>query len=152
MIMLLVLMGIVKKPSLRDYWSREGLTETPCFRNTVPRTRFEKILKYLHFFPNAVDDGTDRLYKVRPVIKVVNNNRNTVYTPHQNVTVDESLWEFTGRLRFRFTIPRNARDSASKSIDCASQEGQHQATRQTSKFTRAKIMLKTQAHPPVQKL
>ena len=74
---------------------------SPFFGNTMPRDRFLQLLKNLHFNDNDANDGTDRLFKLRPVIDTLTENFKTVYVPSQDVTTDESLWKFKGRLKFK---------------------------------------------------
>ena len=73
----MILKGIVKIPSLYDYWKRDDtLTYTPiCSR--ITRDRFFEIQRYLHFSDNTTladpdTDGYDRLGKIRPVIEMIN--------------------------------------------------------------------------------
>lgn len=92
-----VLMGILQKPELDMYWSKDPLLATPFFPETMPRSRFRDILSKLHFNRNENDDQTDRLHKLRPVIDTLAENFRTVYVPIQNISVDESLIKIHGR-------------------------------------------------------
>ena len=49
---LVILMGIVHKPSLPHYWSTNDLYWTPISTKSMPRNRFYLILKFLHFNDN----------------------------------------------------------------------------------------------------
>jgi hypothetical protein len=40
---LMVLMGQVRKESVRDYWSTDPTISTPIFNQTMSRNRFESI-------------------------------------------------------------------------------------------------------------
>ncbi|XP_069814605.1 piggyBac transposable element-derived protein 4-like [Dendropsophus ebraccatus] len=107
---LLLNMGLVKKTGIRDYWSSDILYNTPLNSTVMTRTRFEDILKCLHYNDNSrcpppQDPSYDRLYKVRPVIDHYATKFSQVYTPSQNVVVDESLVSFKGRLHFRQYLP-----------------------------------------------
>ncbi|CAJ0935546.1 unnamed protein product [Ranitomeya imitator] len=103
-------MGIVKKPEIRQYWSVDILYNTPVFRMVMVRTRFEAIHKFLHYNDNARcpardDPNFDRLFKVRPVIEHFSKKFAEVYVPKRDICVDESLVHFKGRLRFRQYLP-----------------------------------------------
>ena len=64
----------------------------------------------MHFANNADDDGTDRLFKIRHVVKTVTLNFRKTFTPYQNIATDESLLKFHGRLIFKQYDPsKNAR-------------------------------------------
>ena len=95
-----IMMGVVRKPEMMMYWSRDGMLETPFFPKTIPRDRFLKILSNLHF-NNELDDETDRLYKIRPMLDAFHNNFKMAYTPEKSTSIDESLLKFHGRLKFR---------------------------------------------------
>ena len=66
------IMGINKSPSLEDYRSTDICIGNEKIQNITTRTRFQSILQNLHYFNNGNDDKTDKLYKIRPVIKHLN--------------------------------------------------------------------------------
>ena len=79
----------------------------PIFSQVMNRNRFNLILKFLHFNNNEdstfdQDDGNrDRLHKVRPLINIFRDRTKSVYSPGKNLSVDESLVLFKGRLQFK---------------------------------------------------
>ena len=111
---LIFLMGIIYKPSIPMYWSTEELYHTPIFQKAMSRNQFQLILKFFHCNDNnnpqydANDENRDRLYKVRPLIDLLRARCKTVYTPDQNVSVDESLVILKGRLRFKQLIKKRS--------------------------------------------
>ena len=58
-----------KGGSLADYWSKNPVLHTPFFGQTMPRNRYQNILKFLHFNNNETRpfDTTDKLYKLQPI-------------------------------------------------------------------------------------
>ena len=104
---LIFLMDIIYKPSIPMYWSTNELYHTPIFQKAMSRNWFQLSLKFFHCSDNnnpqydANDENRDRLYKVRPLIDLLRARCKTVYTPGQNVSVDESLVLFKGRLKFK---------------------------------------------------
>ena len=54
-----ILMGHLKKPTIKMYWSRDSIFETAFFKNTMPRDRFLQIMNYFHICDN--DTGLQRL-------------------------------------------------------------------------------------------
>ncbi|XP_056397299.1 piggyBac transposable element-derived protein 4-like [Hyla sarda] len=107
---LLFNMGIVKKPTIRSYWSNDMLYHTPLYRSVMPRNRFEALLKFLHYAnnencPPPSDPNFDRIYKIRPLVNYLNQKFSEVYTPEKEIAVDESLVHFKGRLHFRQYLP-----------------------------------------------
>ena len=96
-----IMMGVIRKPDLHLYWSRDGMLETPFFRKTIPRDRYIKIMANLHFNDNTLDNGSDRLFKIKPILDTLADKCRKIYFPDQNVSVDESLLKFHGHLRFK---------------------------------------------------
>lgn len=81
-IALSLLMGIVVKPGISDYWSTSPLLKGSIFNSVMSRNRFQSILQFLHFANNSQfdpnDPDRDRLYKVRPVVDYLVNKFKTV--------------------------------------------------------------------------
>ncbi|XP_044141537.1 piggyBac transposable element-derived protein 4-like [Bufo gargarizans] len=103
-------MGLVKKPSIRAYWSTDILYHNPMYRAAMSRMRFEAIMKFIHYNDNTRcppqdDPNFDRLYKLRPIISHFNSRFAELYTPDKHIVVDESLVNFKGRLHFRQYLP-----------------------------------------------
>ena len=69
----------------------------------MPRDRLLAIFQALHLNDNAArpEDCPDRLYKLRPVIDHLLVRFAEVYTPERDISVDDFLFKFYGRLRFR---------------------------------------------------
>lgn len=103
----IVHMSIVHKPSVRDYFST-----TPILYSSFPsqiglgRDRFMSIMKYLHLNDNSTyiprgEPNHDPLHKVRPMVDLMNDKFKTLYTPSSNLTLDEAMIPFRGRLGFK---------------------------------------------------
>ncbi|XP_064644697.1 piggyBac transposable element-derived protein 4-like [Lineus longissimus] len=104
---LILLMGVVLKPRIHMYWATDELVSTPIFSQAMTRDRFQLILKFFHFANNedrdfdAEDPERDRLHKVGPVIEMIRTRMAQVYSPGKNLSIDESLVLYKGRLAFR---------------------------------------------------
>ncbi|XP_069611178.1 piggyBac transposable element-derived protein 4-like isoform X2 [Ranitomeya imitator] len=100
-------MGLVKKNTLRSYWAPKSIHSTPVFAAVMSRTRYETLMRFLHFSDNsqAPPRSDDRLNKLRPLITLLKDLFLNSYTPEQNVAVDESLISYKGRLIFRQFVP-----------------------------------------------
>ena len=101
-------MRIVKKPSLRLYWSTDEFFKTPFFSAVMSRDRYFQIMRYLHFVDNQEEvkdknsPNYDKLFKVR---KLLLPRFLEVYNPERNLSIDETLIKFKGRIYFRQFIP-----------------------------------------------
>ncbi len=107
----LIILGLVKKPELEEYWSRKALTRTPFFGQFMARDRFQMILSNLHLTddsgnPPYGQPGHNPLAKVQPFIDMINPKFKTAYKPGENISVDEGCCPWKGRLRFRQYNPR----------------------------------------------
>ena len=125
---LTMLIGIVKKPKLKTYWSTSPLMESPIFPHTMPRDRFTQILRYLHFVdpndnPNEGlqrnDAAYDPLWKIRWVIDHFNTAFQVEYIPEQNIGIDEHMTPHMGRLHFKQYLPAKLTKFGIKSFDLA---------------------------------
>ncbi|XP_050705870.1 piggyBac transposable element-derived protein 4-like [Eriocheir sinensis] len=113
---LVLLMGIVKLPSIRNCWTNSRLHNYPVFQRAMSGKRFLAILKYFHAFNcRAVPLGnTDSLIKVRPVMEYLLRLFKSVYTPTQNLSRDEGSLGWKGRLHFRVYNPMKPTKYANK--------------------------------------
>ncbi|XP_042891946.1 piggyBac transposable element-derived protein 4-like isoform X3 [Penaeus japonicus] len=106
-----LLMGMQPKPDMKMYWSLDPIFNQPVFPETMPRDRFLQLTHNLHAVDNrGSHPADDRLWKLRPVISMLNQQFSSVYTPPRRITVNESLWRFQGRFcNINFTHNKRAR-------------------------------------------
>lgn len=97
---LLLWMGLVKMPSLADYWSKAERYQNNVASKTMSRNKFELILRFWHFENNDSADKTDRLYKIRRLLNLSNNVFKSMHQPGEIIAVDESMIPFRCRLLF----------------------------------------------------
>ena len=96
-----ILMGIAQLPEGRDYWSSDQLLHNDYVAKRFSRNRFEKLSRYLHISDPTTPDATDKLYKVRTFLNKLEDKFHTSYTPGPNVSVDEAMIQFDGRLGWK---------------------------------------------------
>lgn len=102
-----ILMGQIRKENIKEYWSVDPYLATPIFSKLMSRNRFEQVTRYLHFNDNTkMNENSDRLYKIDPVYKYLTEKFKTVYTPHQNLSLDEAMIAWRGKLKFKTYNPR----------------------------------------------
>ena len=107
---LFFLMGIVHKPAIHMYWSKDPLFCTPIYNAVMSRNRFQLLLKFLHFndnshMPAPADPSPDKLFKLRPLLDHLFEKFQVAYVPSCNISIDESLLLWKGRLSFKQYIP-----------------------------------------------
>lgn len=97
-------------PQLPMYWSSDKLFGNLSIRRIMKRDRFDKIQQYFHVanreeMVQRGQPGHDKLFLIRPVLDEVLQNCLRNYNPHRNVSVDEAMVKFRGRLAFRQYLP-----------------------------------------------
>ena len=103
---LLLLMALNKKPEIHMYWMKEPLLSSPIFPAVMLRDRFQILLRCWHFCDNsAADPAADKLYKIRSLLDSLSSSFQSVYVPDVNLSVDEELVLWKGRLQFKQYIP-----------------------------------------------
>lgn len=66
----------------------------------MSRNRFLLILRALHF-GHLVENSNDRLFRIQPILNYFNNKMDDIYYPGKNLSIDESMILWQGRLIFR---------------------------------------------------
>ncbi|XP_014484873.1 PREDICTED: piggyBac transposable element-derived protein 4-like isoform X2 [Dinoponera quadriceps] len=86
-----------------DYWKIHRLYKS-VFPQYMSRNRFQIILRCLHFVDEQ--NNADRMDKCKLVIDNFNNVMECIYYPGKNLSLDESMILWRGRLIFRQNIKR----------------------------------------------
>lgn len=107
----MILMGIVKLPSIDDYWRRDEVFHYAPVANRISRDRFRELHRFLHFADNSLllAPGTpdyDKLGKVRPLINLLAERFSTVCSPDKHVSIDEAMIPFKGRSTLKQYMPK----------------------------------------------
>ena len=99
-----IIMGMVHKPSIHLYWSKEHIINTPTFSRIMKRDRLEQIRKMIHFVNPLEEDHTSSLYKLTSYLDNLRDKFRNNYTPSKHVAVDEYLSLWKGRYPCRINI------------------------------------------------
>ena len=100
-----ILIGIHELPQLAMYWDSDEFIGVEGFKKTIPKHRFMTLWKYLHLVDPTSEDRNDLHCKVRPLVTRLERGFAEAYTPGKNITVDEGLVKFNGRLSFKQYMP-----------------------------------------------
>ena len=109
----LIVMGILKKNSLEQYWSRDNILNMPFFGHYMSRNHFQNILWNLHISdpdrtnPQKGEANHDPLFLVRPMVDMMQRNFHTKYRSGKELSLDESTCPFKGRVHFKYYNPKN---------------------------------------------
>jgi hypothetical protein len=108
---LVIQMGVVQKPTIQNFWSRNELLDTPFFRHYMTERRFLLLSKFLHFQDNVTtlqekdNHPCWRLNKIWPVFQSLQESFRAAFMPSVKISIDESLLKYRGRLCWRQFIP-----------------------------------------------
>nr|XP_049467028.1 piggyBac transposable element-derived protein 4-like [Anopheles coluzzii] len=89
----------------------------------MSRNRFEILLSNLHFTENTSISPKDRQGKIINLMDKLQEKYQKVYTPGENIVIDETLIPWRGRLIFRQYIPSKAHKYGIKMFKLCSSEG-----------------------------
>ena len=104
-----IAMGINNKPEIPDYWSTYWLTAGK-FCDVMSRNRYQLLNTFLHFNDNIErrargEEGYDPLFKVRTLMNCIDPRYLSAYAPDKELSIDESMIKFKGRIFFRQYLP-----------------------------------------------
>ena len=83
----------------------------PGISQILNRDRYHQLKRYIHFndphiqLTDRHDPLCDKLYKIRPVISHLQDKFSSLYVSNKNISVDESMIPFKGRLQFKQRMP-----------------------------------------------
>ena len=99
------------KTRIEDYWSTSWPFSTNAFSSVMSRNRFQLLLRFFHLNDSKLckkrgQPGYDPLFKIRPFMAPLQQNFKNCYNLHREVSVDESMIGFKGRLWFIQYMPK----------------------------------------------
>lgn len=100
-----IAMGVVSLPNLKHYWTTDPILSHSWFGTIMSRNRFSQILRYFHIAdntsaPNRSDPGYNKLWKIQPLITALQLTCAELYSPHRQLSIDESIIGTKCRLSF----------------------------------------------------
>ena len=99
-------MGQVRQENIRDYWPTDHTISTPIFSHTVSRNHFESIWQAWHFSDNSQQtQDSGKLFKIWPMYAYFVQKFRSVYSPKQEMSLDEAMIPWRGHLKFRTYNP-----------------------------------------------
>ena len=103
-------MGINNLPQVRMYWDSNEFIGNTGIKKTFTASQYLKVMQYLHTSdresePPQNHPNHDKLYKIRPVLEMVQETFHNHYRPSKNQTIDEGMVAFKGRLSYMQYMP-----------------------------------------------
>ena len=115
-------MGLVSMPTYKSYWSEDRLYKNEMFKSVMPRDRFTSIMRFLNFGEEPATEN-DRLAKIRFLLNHLNNTVPELFTPDKELSLDESMMLWRGRLVFRQYIKNKRHKYGIKFFELCTNDG-----------------------------
>ncbi|XP_047105214.1 piggyBac transposable element-derived protein 4-like [Schistocerca piceifrons] len=113
--------GIIQKPSIKLYFCKHPLLNKLIFYQSIQEDRFELLCRFLHFVNNEelnTFEGNKRLFKLGSIIQHSNDTFRNTYNMGENISIDESLTLWKGRLEMKTYLPlKSAKFGSSTKIE-----------------------------------
>lgn len=93
---ILLLSGYHKIPREPMFWSADEDVGVQCVVSSMSRNKFQQIKRYIHFADNTTLDKSDKMYKLRPLMNLLNKNFRQWGIFHQNLSIDEAMVKYFG--------------------------------------------------------
>ena len=120
-IALQIAMGLCQKPSIPSYWNKFWLTYTP-FNSIMSRNRFELIQTFLHFNNAELQvprgqRGFNPLFKIQPLLDIVDPTYMQVYGPRRELSLDELLSTIDNNLTLEKNVRSRENDTGYRTVE-----------------------------------
>lgn len=93
---ILILSGYHSLPGFRYYWDSDDDFGVPLVRSSMRRNKFIGICRLLHFVDNGQLDENDKLWKLRPLITMLQKKMMENFHPTKHLSYDESMVRYFG--------------------------------------------------------
>ena len=103
-----MLMGIIRLPNLKLYWSNENLFKFPKFTNVMTSACYQELSRFVHAFNKLAvpADNKDKLILVCPVMEYLQVLCKQHYLPDQELSLDEGIMPYKRRLSIKIYSPQ----------------------------------------------
>jgi hypothetical protein len=106
-----IMMAINSLPVLHMYWMQDPFLRNDGITAVFTRDRYKKISQYFHLNDNTKqkkkgEDGYDILYKIQPILDMCTTTFQTVVKPAKELSVDEGMIKYKGRVSFLQYMPK----------------------------------------------
>ncbi|XP_045475400.1 piggyBac transposable element-derived protein 3-like [Harmonia axyridis] len=93
---IMLMSGYHPLPYRRLYWKQDPDVHSHLVSDAIRRNRFDELISFIHLANNENNDGSDKMYKVRPIFDHLNNSFKQI-SPGPTISIDESMIPYYGR-------------------------------------------------------
>lgn len=94
---ILIVSGYSKRPGASYFWDSGKDMRNEAVYNAMRRDRFKQIMSSIHFANNLDIDPDDKMFKLRPLMNILQRNFLKNFIPKQHLDYDESMIKYYGR-------------------------------------------------------
>lgn len=107
---LLIIMSLHELPAVKLFWASDPLFHVSSVANVMTLNRFKKLMEAFHLndnskAPSRNSTGRDKLFKVRPLIVLLNERFTNECGPTESYSIDECMIPFKGRSSLKQYMP-----------------------------------------------
>ena len=107
----MILTGLVRLPSIRDYWKKSDKFYYKPIASRITRTRFLEIHRFLHFvdnsgLPSYGQPKYSKLQKIKPILEYISDKFENLFIPGQDISIDEAMVKYKGRSSLKQYMPK----------------------------------------------
>jgi len=97
---MIIHMGLSQYPRMNYHWAKTPLYSCSICPSIMSKRDFFLLHGFLHFADNRSANLDDKINKVRKLFDILTLRFQRYYTPHRELTIDERIVKFSGRLSF----------------------------------------------------
>ena len=94
---ILILTGYHQLPRERQYWSLDEDLNVLCVSRRMTRNRFQEMKRFIHLADNAQIGVTDKMFKLRSLMKLLTESFQRWGIFHEALSIDEAMIKYYGR-------------------------------------------------------
>ena len=119
---LVLYIGPAATPTCKSYWSQNLLYKNELFKSVMTGDRLASIMRFLNLGEELVNK-VNRLGKIRFLISRLNTIVSEIFTPHKELSLDESMMLWLERLVFRQCIKNKRHKCGIKFFELLTNDG-----------------------------
>jgi len=103
----MIIMGIIRLPSVTDYWKVNEFYKVPSVHGNFSRDRFWQIGRYLHItdYSFTYKNHKEKFLSIIKFSDHILESCKKYYVPHQKISLDETMIQFKGKSKFIQYMP-----------------------------------------------
>ena len=100
-------MGLSQSHEINLHWTPSTHYSCTFCANIMSRNEFTLLHRFFHITNNKIANTNDKMNKIRPLFDLLALKFQNFYVLKQDITIDERMVKYTGRLSFRQYIRDN---------------------------------------------